>query len=192
MSLILCNSENAVSQNYLAHHGVLGQQWGVQNGPPYPLGLAGRIALARQKRRAKKELKLIKEQQRKEEEARKIKEGFDKKKSKIMLSGNANDVLEYKGHWTNEELQYIVRRLDLEQELSRKTPSSKSRKALAKIEKLSQDAKTVSDTANNFFSLYNSLAKAYNAYAEGIGEDGSLPIVGGKRGDKKKKKDSDS
>lgn len=22
---------------YLAHHGILGQKWGVQNGPPYPL-----------------------------------------------------------------------------------------------------------------------------------------------------------
>lgn len=25
-------------RDYLAHHGVLGQKWGVQNGPPYPLG----------------------------------------------------------------------------------------------------------------------------------------------------------
>ena len=23
--------------NYLVHHGILGQKWGVQNGPPYPL-----------------------------------------------------------------------------------------------------------------------------------------------------------
>ena len=23
--------------NYLAHHGILGQKWGVKNGPPYPL-----------------------------------------------------------------------------------------------------------------------------------------------------------
>ncbi len=24
--------------NYLVHHGILGQKWGKQNGPPYPLG----------------------------------------------------------------------------------------------------------------------------------------------------------
>ena len=26
-----------VSDNYLAHHGILGQKWGQRNGPPYPL-----------------------------------------------------------------------------------------------------------------------------------------------------------
>ena len=26
------------SENHLEHHGVLGQKWGVENGPPYPLG----------------------------------------------------------------------------------------------------------------------------------------------------------
>ena len=26
------------NQNYLAHHGIQGQKWGVRNGPPYPLG----------------------------------------------------------------------------------------------------------------------------------------------------------
>jgi len=26
------------NENYLEHHGILGQKWGVKNGPPYPLG----------------------------------------------------------------------------------------------------------------------------------------------------------
>ena len=25
-------------QEYMAHHGILGQKWGTRNGPPYPLG----------------------------------------------------------------------------------------------------------------------------------------------------------
>lgn len=33
----------------LYHHGVRGQAWGVQNGPPYPLGSAGRSAFAKMK-----------------------------------------------------------------------------------------------------------------------------------------------
>lgn len=27
-----------IKKQYLAHHGILGQKWGVRNGPPYPLG----------------------------------------------------------------------------------------------------------------------------------------------------------
>ena len=33
----------------LYHHGVRGQAWGVQNGPPYPLGSAGKSAFSRMK-----------------------------------------------------------------------------------------------------------------------------------------------
>ena len=28
---------NDFESNYLMHHGILGQKWGQQNGPPYPL-----------------------------------------------------------------------------------------------------------------------------------------------------------
>ena len=30
--------ESSAHNDYLAHHGVLGQKWGKRNGPPYPLG----------------------------------------------------------------------------------------------------------------------------------------------------------
>lgn len=32
-----CMNPNGVYNNYLAHHGIKGQKWGVKNGPPYPL-----------------------------------------------------------------------------------------------------------------------------------------------------------
>ena len=28
-----------MNENIIVHHGILGQKWGVRNGPPYPLGL---------------------------------------------------------------------------------------------------------------------------------------------------------
>lgn len=31
-------------RNYLEHHGILGMKWGVQNGPPYPLGASDHSA----------------------------------------------------------------------------------------------------------------------------------------------------
>lgn len=35
------------SDEYLAHHGILGQKWGQQNGPPYPLGAGDHSASER-------------------------------------------------------------------------------------------------------------------------------------------------
>lgn len=37
--------------NYISHHGIEGQHWGVRNGPPYPLNKAGKKALLKQKKR---------------------------------------------------------------------------------------------------------------------------------------------
>lgn len=57
------NDLKELGDAYLAHHGVEGQQWGVQNGPPYPLEGKGKRNFikqareARQKRRRKKILK---------------------------------------------------------------------------------------------------------------------------------------
>lgn len=34
--------------NYLAHHGIKGQKWGVRNGPPYPLNQQGDVERKRQ------------------------------------------------------------------------------------------------------------------------------------------------
>lgn len=36
------------SQEYLAHHGILGQKWGVKNGPPYPLSTTRHKMIVRQ------------------------------------------------------------------------------------------------------------------------------------------------
>lgn len=49
-----------ISNDELYHHGVKGQQWGVQNGPPYPLNATGR-ALVKQQRLMKKQEKAINE-----------------------------------------------------------------------------------------------------------------------------------
>lgn len=44
-----------MSDMYLAHHGMEGQKWGVQNGPPYPLDKAGQLRLKKQKAERKYE-----------------------------------------------------------------------------------------------------------------------------------------
>lgn len=51
-----------MGSEFLAHHGVDGQKWGVQNGPPYPLNSEGKEALREQRKQAKKEEKASKKE----------------------------------------------------------------------------------------------------------------------------------
>ena len=53
-----------LGEKYLAHHGVEGQQWGVQNGPPYPLEGKGKrnfIQQAKEARKQKRRKKILKD-----------------------------------------------------------------------------------------------------------------------------------
>lgn len=45
--------------DYLEHHGILGQKWGRLNGPPYPLGIEDHSS-AQKKQLPKPELQLVK------------------------------------------------------------------------------------------------------------------------------------
>lgn len=38
------NGSDAVSDNYIFHHGIKGQKWGVRNGPPYPLNTSASVS----------------------------------------------------------------------------------------------------------------------------------------------------
>lgn len=52
-----------MNNRYLAHHGIKGQEWGRQNGPPYPLGPEDYSAA--EKKALKKDLKWIKKNEKK-------------------------------------------------------------------------------------------------------------------------------
>ncbi len=43
---------NDFESNYLAHHGILGQKWGVRNGPPYPLDTSDKSSSEKNKETA--------------------------------------------------------------------------------------------------------------------------------------------
>lgn len=45
-------------EKYLFHHGIKGQKWGVQNGPPYPLNISKSLGLKVHKTVMEKEKKI--------------------------------------------------------------------------------------------------------------------------------------
>ena len=52
------------SRDHLAHHGILGQKWGVRNGPPYPLGKSDYSAAEKKAETSKRKLALTEGQKR--------------------------------------------------------------------------------------------------------------------------------
>lgn len=107
------------SNNILVHHGVEGQKWGQQNGPPYPLDPNkdySKRELKAYKRQLRKEYrkevkrrkKYIKKYKKEEEERLK----FEEAKKKAIQSGSPSEVEKYKDKMTNEELKEAMDRID--------------------------------------------------------------------------------
>lgn len=171
--------------NELYHHGRKGQQWGVSNGPPYPLNRKGLSYYFKKNKGTKEDRKRIKE----EEETKKrqvYEEELEKNKDKILRSGKASDILKYQGRLTNKELQDAVSRLNLEKTL--KDYSSKEKQdSLKKMDDLMKTVSTVTNWTNTGIKAWNAIANINNSLS---GNEKKLPVIntGGGEGKKKKNK----
>lgn len=81
----------------LQHHGIKGQRWGVENGPPYPLSLKDHMAVLKKHREEKEEENRI------------------KKKNKIAKTMDVDKIYRNRKLFTNQELEDAVTRARLEQ-----------------------------------------------------------------------------
>lgn len=185
-------SDFKMEEEFLEHHGILGQKHGQRNGPPYPLdgkshsaaekkeGTKGwakeAISEWRASRKAKKaERKAEKKQIRKEaKEEKKITKNIEREARKIDKELTAaemrrrtmvetKDVRKNLKLLTNEDLQYIV---DRNQKLNKLTDSDieKGRQAMAKLELAGTALKNVADITNNAYNIGNNIYKGYQLY----------------------------
>lgn len=166
--------------NELYHHGRKGQQWGVSNGPPYPLNRKGLSYYFKKNKVTKEDRKRIKE----EEEAKKrqvYEEELEKNKDNVLRSGKASDILKYQGRLTNRELQDAVSRLNLEKTL--KDYSSKEKQdSLKKMDDLMKTVSTVTKWTNDGIKAWNTIANISNSLS---GNEKKLPIINTGEGKKK-------
>ncbi len=113
-----------LSEDTLAHHGIIGQMWGHRNGPPYPLsskvstgsrlkGSAKRKAKRTQKRRVKSLKKARKAREAKRVEQQQI----QKSKEEIIKSKDINQMLKKVDDFSNQEIKDMLNRLDIESQL---------------------------------------------------------------------------
>lgn len=155
----------------LYHHGILGQKWGVTNGPPYPLK-EGDHSAAEQKmaRRSTRQERIAarraRKQQKHEIKMQKKAAKAEHKRQEILRKGDAKAVSKLKGNISNDEYREVFQRLQNERYLDELT-SSQMKEVSAKINSMKNilsNIKTSSDAAIDFYnngaSIYNTIIKA--------------------------------
>lgn len=118
-----------------------------------------------------------------EKEAKRLEEN----KERVLRSGTASEVMQYKGKIPNNELQEAVNRLRLENQLS-SYAEQEVKSALDNLKKLQTYTNVGSSLAKDGIELYNSLASIYNATERGREKPLTLIRKGDSGGDKKDKK----
>lgn len=140
--------------------------WGSGEQPKQKKGLSGYIAKRKQKK-AQAEAQAI--AQKRVEAMNKAKE-LEENKTKTLMSGSATQVLQYQGQLTNQELSYVVQRLNFEEQLKSKSAAEMSSKMDQLNKTLGKLADTTTKSANFVKAgtdLYNGIAKIYNSTEEG-------------------------
>ena len=170
----------------LYHHGILGQKWGKQNGPPYPLGKGDHSAAERraaggmlnkmiERRAAKKRKKKQQEQVKKMQAAKKAKAEEKKRqeeeeaknaaeRDRVIKSGTAEEVLARKD-LTPQELQYARMRLSEQQQIMANMPKPVIQKGKTKAEAALEK---IDNVVNLAASAGKTISKASDAVTDTV------------------------
>ena len=138
-------------------------------------GIAGYIRTKKAKKIEAQEQKnrLEEEQRRRQHEA---------DKERILREGTATEVMRYQGELTNNELQQVFTRLNLESQL-RNLSQKEIQTTMNKINTVMRTVKTGTEWVKIGTDTYNTVAAIYNATPEG--KKNPLTLVAGSGGKKK-------
>lgn len=149
-------------ENYLVHHGRLGQKWGVQNGPPYPLTRnAVQKAYTGQKKKRGVLGYIQERKEKKAAEEEKEKARHDADKERVLREGTASEVLKYANEISNQELSNALNRIKWTNQLidlSREEMSS----GWKTIDQVMKKVGNVKDWAKVSLELYKTMDEAIN------------------------------
>ena len=162
-----------IDKDFLAHHGILGQKWGIRRFQPYPKnwkGVDGNYVGKRSKRREKRqEKKMLKKIEKKATKAegkkgrnaaaglrRTFSSSSSKEVRKVAESGNTSSVSAFSKFMKNDQLKYANARVKFESSLA-KMSNRKRKKAIKSFNKYLKSQKKQRLKAN-----YENGAKIYN------------------------------
>ena len=189
-----------LSDDTLAHHGILNQMWGHRNGPPYPLsrkistgsrlkGSAARKAKKTKKRRVKS----LKKARKAREEKRAEQQQIQKSKDEIIKSKDINQMLKNVDNFSNQEITDMLKRLDIEGQLKDRVKKlneanmPKSKKVVNEIKKSVVEGVKEGTLSTTKQIGRNAIKLTANKLAEFSDSDDIKALLTQPEGNKKKK-----
>lgn len=173
---------NDYDKDYLVHHGILGQKWGQQNGPPYPLDKsqktvtelknAARTAISvvrNKKKQIQRNQNLRKARAAKKEEAERKKEV-----KRMTDKGSVSEILKNIDRIKPEEYRSIIDRMEFEKKLKdidadrTKTNAETVGKILDTLGKVGKTSESVINAYNAFSVVWNTFKPEDAKYAKKI------------------------
>lgn len=157
-------SENPDNYDYLAHHGIKGQKWGIRryqklDGTLTKLGRK-RLGIGESRKQQRQEAKAKKKQA---EEQKKIADAKEKLRKETIR--DPRKLYKYKDVFTRDEIAKIMEDIDFD----RKVKSIHDKDVAALSSRMKQFAdltQNVSNIFKNTTSIYNSTADVYNMFAD--------------------------
>lgn len=129
-------------------------------------GIRGYIQSRRAKKLEAKEQKARNEELRKRMEEEQKRRQHELDKERVLKKGSAIEVARYQGELTNQELQNVVTRLNLESQLSGYV-QKETKTAVDKVDNIMKTVKTGTEWAKIGTDTYNTIAAIYNATPDG-------------------------
>lgn len=160
--------------NYLIHHGIKGQKWGVRRTAEQ---LGHKVGSPFQKR---KNAFFKKRAEKKKQNSVKQEMTVEQKKEQVLKSRSASELYKNAHLFTTPELRSAYDRLQLERNIKNLSPPeiSKGERFLKKLQGASGILQSSANAVDNASKFYNNVAKVFNSMNE---DDDQLPIIGEKK-----------
>ena len=175
----------------LYHHGILGQKWGKQNGPPYPLkpgkhsaaekkakkgGFKNPFKEAKRKKQRAANLEKARKAKAANAEARRKQAEHDAKRDEVIRSStSAKELLEYKNEMTAQQMQEAINRINNVNTL-KQLSQKEVKTGWDRVDKVMNKLDKITTYAEKGTRAYNMAAKVINSFA-----DTELPIIGAEK-----------